>query len=251
MYYSPALLPCTDTAQPDGLQSAGPDLILRHQLFPSSRSAVCMPAARRKMCFTLWPCRKHAKSLTGLTWETRCQNITIWTQFENTPITLCVPVQFIRREPNLQLLSNGHFNHVCNWTWLKLTLCHRQEWQDFNCSVSESLTHSVIHSLSFIHKYVLLRSSIPLWLTVHLASHLFSPFSCPHTHSLLADRQLRLLSSAGAEPLLQITSSRTWFSDGLNVGALPSHFSIMTFDDLLIQIVTATFLQNQNCVQTP
>lgn len=118
-------------------------------------------------------------------------------------------------------------------------------------AVSESLTHSVIHSLSFIHKYVLLRSSIPLWLTVHLASHLFSPFSCPHTHSLLADRQLRLLSSAGAEPLLQITSSRTWFSDGLNVGALPSHFSIMTFDDLLIQIVTATFLQNQNCVQTP
>lgn len=71
--------PGPDAARPIRLHSPDPDLILRHQLFPGSRGS---PHASRseKMCFTLWPCRKHARSLIRLTCAPEWRYVTVWAQ---------------------------------------------------------------------------------------------------------------------------------------------------------------------------
>lgn len=57
----------------------GPGLILRHQLFPGSPGSL-HASHNEKMCFTLWPCRKHARGLIQLTCAPQCRYVTVWAQ---------------------------------------------------------------------------------------------------------------------------------------------------------------------------
>lgn len=106
MYCSRALLLSPDAAWPSRLHSPGPDLILHHQLFPGSLDY--LHASRsEKMCFTLWPCRKHARSVIQLTYAPVRWNVTVWAQQQQALKLTDLILSTCDLSPmNTQLLNN-------------------------------------------------------------------------------------------------------------------------------------------------
>lgn len=155
MHRSRAPLPGPDAARPSRLHSPGPDLILCPQLFPGSLGS---PHASRseKMCFTLWPCRKHARSLIWLT----CNSLSSAESFETHwfhSVLLVIYPPWAEHSCSANVLwklvllrSGSRLGHLITWQFLHL-LVSVSCFSYLNIVLSDSLL--VIGSVIIHHSY--------------------------------------------------------------------------------------------------
>lgn len=163
MYYSRPPLPSPDAGRPIRLHSPGPDLILRHQLFPGSLGS---PHASRseKMCFTLWPCRKHARSRIWLPCAPERRYVTVWARqwVLKLPNPILTSWDFFLPALSTQLLNNHDVKFtvtlfISGWSlWIE-----KQFWPRRHL-----ITWLLLHLLMTVY---ILYISIAVWL-IHWCS---------------------------------------------------------------------------------
>ena len=126
MHRSRAPLPGPDAARPSRLHSPGPDLILCHQLFPGSLGSPHVSRSE-KMCFTLWPCRIHARSPIWLTCNSLSSAEIFETHWFHSVLLVIYPpwagstaVQCSVLWELVLFRSGSRLGHLITWQFLRL-----------------------------------------------------------------------------------------------------------------------------------